>query len=85
MKNIYKFLPIRIFSIKFGYGWWWGSYFFFFGKKSTAFAIMPMYTHSHLCTYENGKGIGYGDTYSWDDDRQAEKEEDKERKCNAGD
>lgn len=24
------------------YGWWWGSYFFFFGKKSTAFAIIPM-------------------------------------------
>lgn len=71
-----KYLPIRIFSIRFGYGWWWGSYFFFFGKKSTAFAIMPMSSHYNSCTYENGKGIEDGTIASWSDERQREKQED---------
>lgn len=70
-----KYFPIRIFSIRFGYGWWWGTYFFFFGKHATAFAIMPMSAHHGSCTYENGKAIEDGDTLSWSPERQAEKEE----------
>ena len=54
-----KYFPIRIFSIRFGYGWWWGTYFFFFGKHTTAFAIMPMSAHHGSCTYENGKDCPY--------------------------
>ena len=75
-----KYLPIKIFSIQFGYGWWWGSYFFFLGKNETAFAILPMYTHFKKCTYENGKAICDGGTKSWDDKRQQELMEDEERK-----
>ena len=74
-----KYFPIRIFSIKFGYGWWWGSYFFFFGKHSTAFAILPMCSHLHSCTYKNGKGIEDGVIHSWHPERQKEKEEDAKR------
>ena len=48
-----KYLPIKIFSINFAYGWWWGGYFFFF----TPFAIIPMWLHRQDCTYENGKAI----------------------------
>lgn len=48
-----KYRPIRIFSIRFGYGWWWGKYFFFIGKHSTAFAIMPMSFHHRQCEYMN--------------------------------
>ena len=76
--NIKKYFPIRIFSIKYAYGWWWGSYFFFFGKHATAFAVMPMCNHFHSCTYENGKGIEDGTTESWSEERQREKEEDSE-------
>lgn len=72
-----KYLPIRIFSIRFGYGWWLGKYFFFIGKHATEFAIMPMSSHFHQCTYENGKGIEDGDIMSWSKERQQEKEEDK--------
>ncbi len=68
-----KYFPIRIFSIRFGYGWWWGTYFFFFGKHATAFAIMPMSAHHGSCTYENGKAIEDGTTHSWHPERQAEK------------
>lgn len=75
-----KYLPIRIFSIKFGYGWWLGKYFFFAGRHATAFAIMPMYTHLQFCTYENGKGIEHGECYSWSNERQMEMLEDKARK-----
>ena len=71
-----KYLPIRIFSIRFGYGWWWGSYFFFFGKKSTEFAIMPMSSHYNSCTYENSKRIEDGTIASWSDERQRQKQED---------
>lgn len=70
-----KYLPIRIFSIKFGYGWWWGKYFFFIGKHSTAFAIMPMCSHLHQCEYMSGKAIEDGDTLSWSPERQREKQE----------
>ena len=71
-----KYLPIRIFSIKFGYGWWLGKYFFFIGKHATSFAILPMCVHLEQCTYEHGKGIEDGDTLSWSDERQREKRED---------
>lgn len=70
-----KYLPIRIFSIKYAYGWWWGKYFFFFGKHSTAFAIIPMCNHLHQCEYMNGKAIEDGDTLSWSPERQREKQE----------
>lgn len=69
-----KYLPIRIFSIRLGYGWWWGSHFYFFKKK--AFTIIPCWLHLHDCTYEHGKGIENGDTMSWSISRQREKEED---------
>lgn len=75
-----KYLPIKIFSIKFAYGWWWGRYFLFLGKHSTDFAIIPMSAHYNYCTYENGKAIDDGDIYSWSTDRQLEKWED--RICN---
>lgn len=69
-----KYLPIKIFSIRFGYGWWWGSYFFFFGKHSTAFAILPMSSHYNKCEYLNGEVINEGDILSWSPSRQREKE-----------
>ena len=71
-----KYLPIKIFSINFAYGWWWGGYFFFF----TPFAIIPMWLHHQDCTYENGKDIYNGDTVSWSQERQREKAEDEERR-----
>ena len=70
-----KYLPIKIFSIKYAYGWWWGSYFLFFGKHSTAFAILPMCNHLHQCEYMNGKAIENGAIHSWHPDRQREKSE----------
>ena len=70
-----KYFPIRIFSIRFGYGWWWGSYFFFFGNKSTDFAILPMSSHYKSCTYQNGKGIENGTIASWSAARQRDKQE----------
>jgi hypothetical protein len=72
-----KYLPIKIFSIRLGYGWWWGTHFFFFKKK--AFTIIPCWLHLGDCTYENGKAIENGDTCSWSVRRQREKEEDKKR------
>lgn len=77
--KVKKYLPIRIFSFHYAYGWWLGKYFFFFGKHSTAFAIIPSCRHYGLCTYEHGKAIDVGDTCSWSDERQREKQEDKER------
>ncbi|MBR1500188.1 MAG: hypothetical protein IJ615_11295 [Bacteroidaceae bacterium] len=74
-----KYLPIRIFSIRYGYGWWLGSYFFFFGKHSTAFAILPMSAHHASCTYKNGKAIDDGTIHSWSDQRQREKQEDERK------
>jgi hypothetical protein len=70
-----KYFPIKIFSVNYAYGWWWGSCFFFFGKRSTAFAILPMCDHLHQCVYMNGKAIEDGATHSWDTDRQREKGE----------
>ena len=75
-----RYLPIRIFSIRFGYGWWWGTHFFFFGKHSTAFAILPMSSHLRSCTYKNGAAIEDGKINSWDPERQREMKEDAERK-----
>ena len=80
MKKLRKYLPIRIFSIKFAYGWWFGKYFFFFGKHSTCFGILPMYFHHSSCTYANGTGIEDGECFSWSDSRQKEYREDKERR-----
>lgn len=77
--KVKKYFPIRIFSIHYAYGWWFGTYFFFFGKHSRAFAIIPSYRHHACCTYKNGKAIDDGDTVSWSDERQREKQEDKER------
>lgn len=74
-----KYLPIRIFSIRFAYGWWWGSYFFFIGKKSVAFAIVPCSFHHGDCSYENGLAIGNGDINSWSPTRQSERLEDLKR------
>lgn len=78
-----RFLPIRIFSIKLGYGWWWGGHFYFF---KLAFAIIPMWLHMNDCTYYHGKGIERGDVKSWSKNRQREKDEDeriaRERKEN---
>lgn len=70
-----KYFPIKIFSIRLGYGWWWGTHFYFFKKK--AFAIIPCWLHLHDCTYLHGKGIEHGDTASWSDSRQHEKDEDE--------
>lgn len=75
MKRYKRYLPIKIFSIYLSYGWWWGKYFFFFKR----FAIIPCWLHLHNCTYEHGKAIENGDTFSWSKSRQIEKEEDKKR------
>ncbi len=75
MNFMEKYLPIKIFSTKYAYGWWWGSYFFFFGKHSTAFAILPMSSHLHQCEYMNGKAIEDGAIHSWSPERQREKNE----------
>ena len=73
-----KYLPIKIFSIRLGYGWWWGSHFYFFNNG--AFTIIPYWFHFQDCTYEHGKGIENGATHSWHPERQREKEEDKSHK-----
>lgn len=75
-----KYLPIKIFSIRLGYGWWWGSHFYFFKKE--AFTIIPCWLHLHDCTYEHGKGIENGPTHSWHPERQREKEEDESHNNN---
>lgn len=80
MNNFRKYIPIRIFSIRFGYGWWWGSYFFFLGKHSTTFAIMPMSFHYNSCTFKNGLAIKDGDIDSWSPQVQRDKIQDEERK-----
>ena len=69
-----KYLPIKIFSIRLGYGGWWGSHFYFF---KLAFAIIPCWLHLHDCTYYHGKGIEHGEKSSWSDERQREKDEDE--------
>ena len=48
-----KYLPIKIFSMRLGYGWWLGSHFFFF--KRCAFAIMPSWLYLNSCTYQHGR------------------------------
>lgn len=59
-----RFLPIKIFSIKYGYGWWFGNYFFF---NRTSFAIVPCWADLGNCEYaKNGKAIEHGDSHSWD-------------------
>lgn len=73
-----KFFPIRIFSIKFGYGWWWGNYFFFFGKYKAPFVAMPMSSHYTYCTFENGLAINNGDVDSWSPKVQRDKRQDEE-------
>lgn len=78
MEIMKKYLPIRIFSIRLGYGWWWGTHFYFFKKK--AFTIMPCWLCMDDCTYEHGTAINHGDSTSWSISRQREKEEDAERK-----
>lgn len=43
-----RFLPIKIFSIDYGYGWWWGKRFFFPGIY-----IVPSFRHYSRC--ESGR------------------------------
>lgn len=68
-----RYLPIKVFSSYFGYGWWWGGKVYFIPPKSTCFAVLPI---SYVCatlTYEsNDKIVGHGDVDSWSDDRQRE-------------
>ena len=72
-RDMKKYKPIRIFSIKFGYGYWWGKYCYFIGKKATAFAIMPIWFHLGYCTYvSNNNAIENGMCSSWDEERQRE-------------
>lgn len=70
-----RYKPIKIFHIKYGYGWWFGNYFFFIGKGSTMFGIMPMFMEFHCSEYV-GKhehfAILDGDTCSWSESRQKE-------------
>lgn len=70
-----RYLPIKVFSTYFGYGWWWGKKVYFIPNKSTCFAIVPV---SYICcslTYEsNNKLVGNGDCDSWSEDRLWENE-----------
>lgn len=80
--KISKFKPIRIFSIRYGYGWWWKDYFYFVGKGSVAFAIVPMCMYAMDVEYVFDKGgviIGNGDTCSWSESRQKELSELKQQ------
>lgn len=73
--KISKYKPIRIFSIRYGYGWWWKEHFFFVGKGSVCFAIIPMWSMCKDVEYVFDKGgiiIGDGDTLSWSESRQKE-------------
>ena len=74
-----KYLPIRIHSIDFGYGWWWSNYFFFFRKYKAPFVALPMCTHWKRCTFENGLAINGGDVDSWSSQVQRDKRLDEER------
>lgn len=66
-----RYLPIRVHSDYFGYGYWWGDKCYFFGKKSTCFAIMPLsYIADRLCYASNYKLVGNGDCDSWSEERQ---------------
>lgn len=75
MEKIKKYLPIKVFSSYFGYGWWWGEKVYFIPPKSTCFAILPV---SYICTtltYEStNKSVGHGDADSWSEERQWENE-----------
>ena len=74
MAKIKRYLPIKVFSTYFGFGYWWGDKVYFIQKKSTCFAIVPI---SYICaslTYEsNFRIVGHGDAKSWSKDRQWER------------
>ena len=75
MAKIRKYLPIRVFSDYFAYGYWWGKYCFFLGKKSTCFGILPLdYVANRLTYASNYKLVGNGDCASWSEKRQWENE-----------
>ena len=75
MAKIRKYLPIRVFSDYFAYGYWWGKYCFFFGKKSTCFGIVPLdYVANRLTYASNYKLVGNGDCASWSEERQRDNE-----------
>lgn len=57
-----RFLPIRIHSICYGYGWWWGSKFYFFSPLY----VIAMHWERRNATYaRNGKEISHGRIKSW--------------------
>ncbi len=73
-----RFLPIRVFSTYFAYGYWWGEKVYFIPHKATCFAVIPV---SYICsslTYEtNNMIVGHGDAKSWSKDRQWQNRKEK--------
>lgn len=73
MKGLKRYKPIKVFSTYFGYGWWFGKSVYFVGKKSTAFAILPLaYICKSIVYASNGRLVGHGDIASWSKARQNE-------------
>ena len=67
LKKLKRFLPIKVHSIKFGYGWWFGDKLFFFEKHWMPVNIMPICVEINNLIFDaNLKTIGHGDTNSWD-------------------
>lgn len=67
LKKLKRFLPIKVHSIKFGYGWWFGDKLFFFEKHWMPVNIMTIATEiPNLVFAVNLKTIGHGDAKSCD-------------------
>jgi len=61
--NIKKYKPLKVFSIKYGYGYWFGEKVYFF---DLVFAIVPSYFLIGDITWASGKDIKHGRSKSWD-------------------
>ena len=53
-KKLKRFLPIKVHSIKFGYGWWFSDKLFFFEKHWMPVNIMPISIPKPIGTSNNG-------------------------------
>lgn len=66
LKKLKRFLPIKVHSIKFGYGWWFSDKLFFFEKHWMPVNIVPIcFDIKHLVFDSNLKTIGHGNAKSW--------------------
>lgn len=65
-KKLKKYLPIKVHSIHYGYGWWFGDKVIFFEKHWIPFNIMHICFELKHLGFANGKSIDEGLTHSWD-------------------